>query len=126
MPQQNTKPLCKRLQLTKWESSSSMDLEDIKRDIGVPFVVYEAEMDRQERRFRRIIWVVVALIAAIVIMNAAWLYAWMQYDYVSYEAVTDAGGDANVIGNDGDIYNGYSETQETDSEIRDGQGNENP
>jgi hypothetical protein len=103
-----------------------MDLEDIKRDIGVPFVVYEAEMDRQERRFRRLIWIVVALIAAIVIMNAAWLYAWMQYDYVSYEAVTDAGGDANVIGNDGDIYNGYSETQETDSEIRDGQGNENP
>lgn len=103
-----------------------MDLEDIKRDIGVPFVVYEAEMDRQERRFRRLIWIVIALIAAIVIMNAAWLYAWMQYDYVSYEAVTDAGGDANVIGNDGDIYNGYSETQETDSEIRDGQGNENP
>ena len=103
-----------------------MDLEDIKRDIGVPFVVYEAEMDRQERRFRRLIWIVIALIAAIVIMNAAWLYAWMQYDYVSYEAVTDAGGDANVIGNDGDIYNGHSETQETDSEIRDGQGNENP
>lgn len=103
-----------------------MDLEDIKRDIGVPFVVYEAEMDRQERRFRRLIWIVIALIAAIVIMNGAWIYAWMQYDYVSYEAVTDAGGDANVIGNDGDIYNGYSETQETDSEIRDGQGNENP
>lgn len=103
-----------------------MDLEDIKRDIGVPFVVYEAEMDRQERRFRRLIWIVIALIAAIVIMNGAWIYAWMQYDYVSYEAVTDAGGDANVIGNDGDIYNGYSETQETDSEIRDVQGNENP
>ena len=103
-----------------------MDLEDIKRDIAVPFVVYEAEMDRQERRFRRLIWIVIALIAAIVIMNGAWIYAWMQYDYVSYEAVTDAGGDANVIGNDGDIYNGYSETQETDSEIRDGQGNENP
>ena len=103
-----------------------MDLEDIKRDIGVPFIVYEAEMDRQERRFRRLIWIVVALIAAIVVMNGAWLYAWMQYDYVSYEAVTDAGGDANVIGNDGDIYNGYSETQETDSKIRDGQGNENP
>lgn len=101
-------------------------MEEIKKNIGVPFVVYEAEMDRQERRFRRIVWVVVALIAAIVIMNAAWLYAWMQYDYVSYEAVTDAGGDANVIGNDGDIYNGYSKTQETDSEIRDGQGNENP
>ena len=94
-------------------------MEDIRNNISVPFVAYEAEMDRQERRFRRIIWVVVALIAAIVIMNAAWLYAWMQYDYVSYEAVTDAGGDANVIGNDGDIYNGDSETQKEDPEERD-------
>ena len=91
-------------------------MDEIKKNIGVPFVVYEAEMDRQERRFRRLIWIVIALIAAIVIMNGAWLYAWMQYDYVSYEAVTDAGGDANVIGNDGDIYNGYSETQKTDAE----------
>ena len=101
-------------------------MDEIKKSIGVPFVVYEAEMDRQERRFRRLIWIVIVLIAAIVIMNGAWLYAWMQYDYVSYEAVTDAGGDANVIGNDGDIYNGDSKTQETDSEVRDGQGNENP
>lgn len=101
-------------------------MEEMKQNIGVPFVVYEAEMDRQERRFRRLIWIVIVLIAAIVIMNGAWLYAWMQYDYVSYEAVTDAGGDANVIGNDGDIYNGDSKTQETDSEVRDGQGNENP
>lgn len=101
-------------------------MEDIKNSISVPFVAYEAEMDRQERRFRRLIRIVIALIAAIVIMNGAWLYAWMQYDYVSYEAVTDAGGDANVIGNDGDIYNGDSKTQETDSEIRDGQGSENP
>ena len=91
-------------------------MEEIKKNIGVPFVVYEAEMDRQERRFRRLIWIVVALIAAIVIMNGAWLYAWMQYDYVSYEAVTDAGGDANVIGNDGDIYNGNSETQKKNAE----------
>ena len=101
-------------------------MDEIKKNIGVPFVVYEAEMDRQERRFRRLIRIVIVLIAAIVIMNGAWLYAWMQYDYVSYEAVTDAGGDANVIGNDGDIYNGDSKTPETDPEIRDGQGNENP
>ena len=96
------------------------------KNIGVPYVVYEAEMARQERRNRRLIIVLLVLIAAIVLTNLAWLYAWMQYDYVSYEAVTDAGGDANVIGNDGDIYNGDSKAQETDSEVRDGQGNENP
>lgn len=122
MPHKNTRRSCGRSQLTRLVNS----MDEIKKNIGVPFVVYEAEMDRQERRFRRLIWIVIVLIAAIVIMNGAWLYAWMQYDYVSYEAVTDAGGDANVIGNDGDIYNGDSKTQETDSEIRDGQGNENP
>ena len=35
-------------------------------------------------------------------------------DYASYEAITDDGGDANIIGNDGDIYNGYGEIEETD------------
>lgn len=66
-----------------------------------------------ERMVKRL-WI--ALIIAVVLVfasNAAWLYAWMQYDYVSYEAVTSDGGDANIIGNDGDIYNGYSENAET-------------
>lgn len=65
-----------------------------------------------ERMVKRL-WI--ALIITVVLMfasNAAWLYAWMQYDYVSYEAVTSDGGDANIIGNDGDIYNGYSENAE--------------
>lgn len=65
-----------------------------------------------ERMVKRL-WI--ALIITVVLMfasNAAWLYAWMQYDYMSYEAVTSDGGDANIIGNDGDIYNGYSENAE--------------
>ena len=32
--------------------------------------------------------------------------AWTNYDYASYEAITDDGGDANIVGNDSDIVNG--------------------
>jgi hypothetical protein len=39
--------------------------------------------------------------------NAAWLYEWTQYDYVS---VDSQGGSANYIGRDGDITNGSSES----------------
>ena len=81
---------------------------------SVPYIVHEASMARMERHTKRV-WI--ALIICIVMLlasNAAWLYAWCQYDYASYEAITDNGGDANIIGNDGDIYNGYGETAETD------------
>jgi hypothetical protein len=70
-------------------------------------------MERQVKRG----WI--ALIVAVCLLftsNAAWLYAWTLYDYVSYEAITDDCGDANIIGNDGDIYNGYSEIEETSEE----------
>lgn len=35
-----------------------------------------------------------------------------QYDFESYELTTDNGGNANFIGNDGDIYNGESNSKE--------------
>lgn len=79
---------------------------------NVPYIVHETEMARAERHTKRI-WI--ALIVSVLLLfasNAAWIYAWMQYDYVSCEAVTSDGGDANIIGNDGDIYNGYSENAE--------------
>ena len=81
---------------------------------SVPYIVHESSMARMERQVKRG-WI--ALIVAVCLLfasNAAWLLAWTSYDYSSYEAITDDGGDANIIGNDGDIYNGYSETEETD------------
>jgi hypothetical protein len=79
--------------------------------VNVPYVVHESAMARAERNIKRL-WI--AIIASIVLLfasNAFWLWAWMQYDYESYEAITDSGGDANIIGNDGDIYNGYGEVK---------------
>ena len=63
----------------------------------------------------------IALIIALCMLfasNAAWLYAWMQYDYTSEETIVDVnsddGGNANYIGNDGDIVNGESDRTETE------------
>lgn len=82
---------------------------------GVPYIVYESEMARHEKRHRRLIFIILILIGAIVVMNLAWLYAWMQYDYSSYEA-SSLRGNANIIGQDGDIYNGNGEIQDEDQE----------
>ena len=80
----------------------------------VPFVAYELEMARSERNIKRL-WI--ALIVAVALMfasNMAWLYSWMQYDYTSEEIIVEQdaqdGGNANYIGNDGDIVNGLPES----------------
>lgn len=74
---------------------------------SVPYIVYESMQSTSERHIKRL---VIALIICFVLMfgsNAVWLYAWMQYDY-GYESVEieTEDGNANYIGNDGDITNG--------------------
>lgn len=65
----------------------------------VPYIVHESAMARNERTVKRL---VVALIVAILLIfasNAAWLYAWCQYDYTSEETVfTQDGEGLNIIG----------------------------
>lgn len=85
---------------------------------SVPYIVHESSMARMERQVKRG-WI--ALIIAVGLLfasNAAWLYAWMQYDYSSEETIVDVnsddGGNANYIGNDGDIVNGESDRTEKD------------
>ena len=73
----------------------------------VPFVAYELEMARSERNIKRL-WI--ALIVAVALMfasNMAWLYAWMQYDYLSEEIVYQQDGEGtNIIGNSNEVTNG--------------------
>lgn len=74
--------------------------------IEIPYIVHEAEMTRSERHIKRL-WI--ALIIAILIIcasNIAWLIYISQYDFESYDLSTEGGGNANYIGQDGDIYNG--------------------
>lgn len=79
----------------------------------VPYIVHESAMARNERTLKRMI---VALAIAVVLLfatNAAWLYVWNQYDYESEVVTVDSedGGNANYIGNNGDINNGESDSE---------------
>lgn len=90
---------------------------------SIPYIAYESEMARNERHIKRLIIALIVAVAAIFLSNAAWLFAWCQYDYSSsseetvIEIDSTDGGNANYIGNDGDIYNGkdYSEKTKQDT-----------
>lgn len=61
----------------------------------------------------------VALIIVLIMFftsNMAWLYVWQSYDYTSYEVDSKDGGNASLIGNNGDIFNGKSSVEEKDKE----------
>ena len=84
---------------------------------SVPYLVHETAMARAERTQKRLFIAIVVLIIAILLCNFAWLYAWNQYDYTSEEIIVEQdakdGGNANYVGNDGDILNGLSESNDS-------------
>lgn len=81
-------------------------------DKTIPYIVYEDSQVRHERNMRRLIIALVISIFLIFASNAAWLYAWCQYDYSSETSIirqnTSDGGDVNFIRNGGEINNGAS------------------
>lgn len=89
-------------------------------NVSVPYVVHEAEVSRQERQIKRmwialiIAWMVVLLIVGI------FTYERLQYDYTGTyeEIIVDAedDGNANYIGQDGNIYNGEDNSKENDTQ----------
>lgn len=68
-----------------------------------------------------LIWAFVIILILIILLvgsNALWLHYWNQYEYVEgyVEIDTGEGGDANYIGNDGDIsYGTNSSSQENEN-----------
>ena len=75
----------------------------------VPYIVYEGSMARAERHIKRLVISLIVAVVMICVSNLAWLYLWNSYEYVGdSQAVTvdSDGGNANYIGNDGDISNG--------------------
>lgn len=86
----------------------------------VPYAAYEGLQVRHERTVKRLIIAIIIIAIMMFASNMAWLYAWQSYDYESEETsvIVDSkdGGNANYIGNDGDITNGkdsggYKETK---------------
>ena len=87
-----------------------------KNPANVPYVVHESTVARMERIIKRQWIALIVAICMIVACNCAWLYAWMQYDYESYEITADGDSNANYIGQDGNIYNGgFNQSEETET-----------
>lgn len=79
---------------------------------NVPYIVYEGTMARFERTVRRLIILVGILAVFLFASNAAWLYAWNQYDYEGITVDSENTGNANYIGASGVINNAESGSQE--------------
>ena len=79
---------------------------------AVPYIVHEGSMARMERMIKRLMFALILAVMLIFVSNALWLYEWMRYDYVAEDvAIDSAGGPANYIGNDGEIYNGEDQSK---------------
>lgn len=73
---------------------------------SVPYIVHESSMARMERQIKRL-WIALIISIAMLFTSGAILtWAWVQYDYESYEIAADGDSNANYIGQDGNIYNG--------------------
>ena len=83
---------------------------------NVPYIVHEGILARDERTIKRLIIALIFTIALLFCSNAAWLYAWNQYEYVDEDSqsitVDGKDGVANYIGNDGTIINGEDNSGE--------------
>ena len=77
---------------------------DNEKIITVPYIVHEGEMARMERMNRRLWIVILVLIAALIVTNAAWIYYENQFEDVSVsqevQQETSGDGDNSFVGGD--------------------------
>ena len=74
----------------------------------VPYIVHEGTVARLERVIKRMWVLVLSLIILLFASNAAWIWYESQFEEVRIEQDNESGYN-NFIGNDGDIYNGETD-----------------
>jgi multidrug resistance efflux pump len=75
---------------------------------------HETIMSREDKKNRRLIWVVVLLIVALVATNIAWLVTWNSYDFVTEtEEVNQDGAGINIYGDENEVTQHGTENNET-------------
>lgn len=97
-------------------------MENNNDNIIMSRIAFERMQSKDERNDKWRNLTIIILIVLLVATNAMWLWAWNQYDYVDTEEYSvdldaDDGGNANYIGNDGDIYNGESNSNKTKNTV---------
>lgn len=83
-----------------------------KEKTNVPYIVYEGEMARAERRDKRQWIIVIVLIVALLASNVGWL--WYESQFETYTYTQDGEGLNNInSGEQGDVlYGPETENQE--------------
>lgn len=80
-----------------------MSCKDCTMD-SISIAAHETIMAREDKTNRRLIWVVVLLIVALVATNIAWLVTWNSYDFVTEtEEITQDGRGINIIGDENEV-----------------------
>ena len=86
------------------------------QNVMVPYVALEASQARNEREKKRLIVLVIISWIATLLIVGIFTYERLQYDYTGTyeEIIVDAedNGNANYIGQDGNIYNGEDYSKE--------------
>lgn len=80
-------------------------------------ILYEGAFARMERANKRLWIVVIILIAALILTNAAWIYYESQFQVTSIEAEQDGGG-VNIVGGGDITYGPEGEDQNKDAQNR--------
>ena len=90
--------------------------------IQVPYIVYEGTMARMERTVKRLFILLIVTVLIVFASNGAWLWAWLQYDYVVETETTSYEQDGqgfNLIGDRNHIGYGTEVYEDSDYEIED-------
>ena len=91
-----------------------------KKPDAVPYIVFEAEMARQERQIKRMWIALIAAVVAMVLIVAGFLMYLNQYDFESYQ---QDGEGVNIIGDGNGVdYNGPASPKEDEEKQIVGQG----
>ena len=80
----------------------------------IPYFAHESAMTRAERHIKRMWIALIVCIMLIFASNALWLWIMSSTEFYIEEVTLDSqdGGNANYIGQDGDIYNGTNSSSE--------------
>ena len=81
----------------------------------VPYVVHESDMARQERTIKRLWILLLVLVVLFVGSNGWWIWRESQFEDITITQKNEDGYN-NFIGNDGDIYNGEANNQNSQEE----------
>lgn len=73
---------------------------------AVPYIVYESAVARTERHIKRLVISLIVSILTLFAANIGWLVFLSQFEFETTEISSEGGGNANYIGEDGNIYNG--------------------